>query len=41
MLRVPDEEVFFLFDILRTIPHEAVDSVLAENRRLYEENRDL
>ena len=41
MLRVPDEEVFFLFDILRTVPHEAVDSVLAENRRLYEENRDL
>lgn len=41
MLRTPDEEVFFLFDILRTIPHEAVDAVLAENRRLYEENRDL
>jgi hypothetical protein len=41
MLRTPDEEVFFLFDILRTIPHEAVDSVIAENRRLYEENRDL
>jgi len=41
MLRTPDEEVFFLFDILRTVPHEAVDSVLAENRRLYEENRDL
>jgi FAD/FMN-containing dehydrogenase len=41
MLRVPDEEVFFLFDILRTIPHEAVDSVVAENRSLYETNRDL
>jgi hypothetical protein len=41
LLRVPDEEVFFLFDILRTIPHEAVAPVLAENRRLYEENRDL
>ncbi|HYY98109.1 MAG TPA: FAD-binding protein [Pyrinomonadaceae bacterium] len=41
MLRTPDEEVFFLFDILRTVPHEAVDSVLAENRRLYEENREL
>jgi cytokinin dehydrogenase len=41
MLRVPDEEVFFLFDILRTIPHEAVEAVIAENRRLYEENRDL
>jgi cytokinin dehydrogenase len=41
MLRAPDEEVFFLFDILRTVPHEAADAVLAENRRLYEENRDL
>ena len=41
MLRVPDEEVFFLFDILRTVPHEAVDAVIAENRRLYEESRDL
>jgi cytokinin dehydrogenase len=41
LLRVPDEEVFFLFNILRTIPHEAVEPVLAENRRLYEENRDL
>ena len=41
LLRVPDEEVFFLFDILRTVPHEAADTVLAENRRLYEENRDL
>jgi cytokinin dehydrogenase len=41
MLRVPDEEVFFLFDILRTIPLEAVEAVIAENRRLYEENRDL
>jgi cytokinin dehydrogenase len=41
MLRTPDEEVFFLFDILRTIPHAAVDSVVAENRSLYEHNRDL
>jgi cytokinin dehydrogenase len=41
LLRVPNEEVFFLFDILRTVPHEAADAVLAENRRLYEENRDL
>jgi FAD/FMN-containing dehydrogenase len=40
MLRTPDEEVFFLFDILRTVPHEAAQSVLAENRRLYEENRE-
>ncbi|HYP53556.1 MAG TPA: FAD-binding protein [Pyrinomonadaceae bacterium] len=41
MLRTPDEEVFFLFDILRTIPHEAVSAVLAENRNLYERARDL
>jgi len=41
MLRVPGEETFFLFDILRTIPHEAVEAVIAENRRLYDENRDL
>ncbi|HEX8336112.1 MAG TPA: FAD-binding protein [Pyrinomonadaceae bacterium] len=41
MLRVPDGETFFLFDILRTVPHEAVASVLAENRRLYEQSRDL
>ena len=41
LLAVPDEETFFLFDILRTIPHEAVGAVLAENRRLYEQNRDL
>ncbi|HEX5707126.1 MAG TPA: FAD-binding protein [Pyrinomonadaceae bacterium] len=41
MLRVPDEETFFLFDILRTIPHEAVGPVLAENRRLYEQARSL
>ncbi|MDQ3806205.1 MAG: FAD-binding protein [Acidobacteriota bacterium] len=41
MLRVPDEEIFFLFDILRTIPHEAASAVLAENRALYEQGRDL
>ncbi|MFL6257741.1 MAG: FAD-binding protein [Pyrinomonadaceae bacterium] len=41
LLRVPDEEVFFLFDILRTVPHEAAEAVIAENRRLYEEHRDL
>ncbi|HJR06145.1 MAG TPA: FAD-binding protein [Pyrinomonadaceae bacterium] len=43
MLRVPDEEVFFGFDLLRTIPPAPpiVDAVLAENRRLYEQNRDL
>src|ERR671927_45202 len=27
-LRTPDEEVFFLFDILRTVPHEATQTVL-------------
>jgi len=43
MLRVPDEEIFFLFDILRTIPPDpaVVDAVLAENRNLYEQSRDL
>jgi len=43
MLRVPDEELFFLFDILRTIPPDPsiVDAVLAENRRLYDQHRDL
>lgn len=41
LLRVPEEETFFLFDILRTVPHEAVEAVVAENRRLYEESRDL
>ncbi|HEY0101596.1 MAG TPA: hypothetical protein VGB76_21900, partial [Pyrinomonadaceae bacterium] len=41
LFRTPDEETFFLFDILRTIPHEAVASVLAENRRLYEQSRGL
>jgi FAD/FMN-containing dehydrogenase len=43
MLRVPDEEVFFLFDILRTIPPDPaiVNGVLAENRNLYEQSRDL
>ncbi|HEV2860624.1 MAG TPA: FAD-binding protein [Pyrinomonadaceae bacterium] len=41
MLRVPDEEIFFLFDILRTVPHEAADLVLVENRRLYEESLNL
>lgn len=43
MLRVPDEEIFFLFDILRTIPPDpaVVQAVLAENRNLYERNREL
>ncbi|HEY9286014.1 MAG TPA: FAD-binding protein [Pyrinomonadaceae bacterium] len=41
MFSVPDEETFFLFDILRTVPHEAVGSVLDENRRLYEQSRAL
>jgi cytokinin dehydrogenase len=41
MFSVPDEERFFLFDILRTVPHEASAAVLAENRRLYEQSRDL
>jgi cytokinin dehydrogenase len=43
MLRVPDEEVFFLFDILRTVAPDpaVVGAVLTENRGLYERARDL
>lgn len=43
LLRVPDEEIFFLFDILRTVPPDpnVVAAVLQENRGYYEENLDL
>ena len=42
MLRVPDEEVFFLFDILRTAPDPAVaGAMVASNRELFERGRDL
>jgi len=44
MLRVPDDdEEFFLFDILRAATPGATDmaGMLADNRRLFEQNREL
>ena len=43
LFRVPDEDQFFLFDILRTVPPDpaVIERVLAENRQLYEQNRAL
>ncbi|SOD95238.1 FAD-binding protein [Spirosoma fluviale] len=43
LLRTPAESQFFLFDILRTLPADAsiIQSVLAENRHLYEQNRAM
>ncbi|MBC8153220.1 MAG: FAD-binding protein [Bacteroidetes bacterium] len=43
LFRVPDEDQFFLFDILRTVPSDpaVIGNVLAENRHLYEQNRAL
>jgi FAD/FMN-containing dehydrogenase len=42
MLRVPDEEIFFLFDILSTAPDAATASAMvARNRMLFERARDL
>jgi cytokinin dehydrogenase len=40
LLRVPTEEIFFLFDILRTVPPEpgVLAGVLQENRGYYEES---
>lgn len=42
LLRVPDEDTFFLFDILQTTAPEpaVINAVLARNRALFEENRD-
>lgn len=43
LFRVPREEIAFLFSILRTAapPEDAVVSrMLADNRRLFEQNRD-
>jgi cytokinin dehydrogenase len=42
-LRIPDQEdVFFLFDILRTAPNQATaTAMLAKNRELFERARDL
>ncbi len=43
LLRVPEEEIFFLFDILRTVPPDPVvlTAVLQENRGYYEESLAL
>jgi cytokinin dehydrogenase len=43
LLRAPNEEIFFLFDILRTVPPDLaiVNAVLAQNRSLYDQNSDL
>lgn len=43
LFRTPYERMFFLFDILRTVPSDAaaLKGVLAENRNLYEQNRAL
>ena len=43
MLRVPDDEEFFLFDVLQTAPDTAASkaAAIARNRGLYEQNRDL
>ncbi len=43
LLRTPDEEVFFLFDILRTVPPDpnVVAAVLQENRGYYEQTLAL
>lgn len=41
LFRVPDDDLFFLFDILRTVPPDpaAIETVLAQNRTFYEQNR--
>jgi FAD/FMN-containing dehydrogenase len=43
MFRVPDEDTYFLFDIIRTAPPvpDVVNAVVADNRRIYEANRAL
>ncbi|MGL5878700.1 MAG: FAD-binding protein, partial [Xenococcaceae cyanobacterium] len=42
LFRVPDEEVVFLFAILRTAPPDAsaIAKMLADNRTFFERNRD-
>lgn len=43
LFRVPDEEVMFLFSILRTAPPDdasAIATMLADNRTFFERNRD-
>jgi FAD/FMN-containing dehydrogenase len=39
LLRTPDEEVFFLFDILRTTDPAQISAAVAQNRQFYEEGR--
>ena len=43
LLRTPDEDIFFLFDILRTVPPDpnVIAAVLQENRGYYEQNLAL
>lgn len=42
LLRIPDEEIFFLFDILRTALDAAVaNAMVASNRMIFERARDL
>lgn len=43
LFRVPDEEIVFLFSILRTAPPDAraIASMLADNRTFFERNRSL
>ena len=42
LFRVPDEEIVFLFSILRTAPPDAsaIAKMLADNRKFFERNRD-
>lgn len=43
LLRIPDDDEFFLFDILRAATPGATDvaRMLEDNRRLYEQNREV
>jgi FAD/FMN-containing dehydrogenase len=41
LLRLPDEEVVFLVDVLSTVPPGATATVVRANRALFERNRDL
>jgi FAD/FMN-containing dehydrogenase len=41
LLRTPSEDVFFLFNVLRTTNRERVLQAVTENRRLYDEGRSI
>ncbi|AUD06667.1 hypothetical protein CWM47_35365 [Spirosoma pollinicola] len=43
LFRVPDEERFFLFDILRTVPSDpaVIEGILPQERRFYDQKRVL